>query len=247
MGRICEGMKPILALLALTLAATVAAAPAGARDLTVVELFTSQGCSSCPPADALLTELAGRDDVLALSVHVDYWDYIGWKDPFGTAAGTERQRAYARRFGLGYVYTPQMVVQGRAQMTGSDRDGVLTAIARDQAMPHMKVAIRGDAAGATAMLPAHDGGEAADVWAAAFDRSHSTRVELGENGGRTLAHSNVLRDIKRIGVWNGRAAELPLPMAELAAGRDAVAVLVQSQSTGAILGAAVLPLTRATN
>lgn len=241
-----EGMTRSLALLALAaaVAAITSAAPARARDLTVVELFTSQGCSSCPPADALLSELAKRDDVLALSIHVDYWDYIGWKDPFGTAAGTERQRAYARRFGLGYVYTPQMVVQGRAQMTGSDRAGVVGAIARDQAMPHMGIEIRGDAAGASALLPAHDGGEAADVWAVAFDHRHETRVLRGENGGRTLGHSNVLRDLRRIGTWHGQTAELPLPMAELAPGHDAVAVLVQSQSSGAILGAAVLGLTR---
>lgn len=237
-------MKRILTGLALTftLAAASFAMPAQARDLTVVELFTSQGCSSCPPADALLTDLAKRDDVLALSVHVDYWDYIGWKDPYGTAAGTERQRDYARRFGLGYVYTPQMVVQGHAQMTGSDRSGALNAIARDQAMPHMNVAIRGNAAGATVVLPARDGGEVADVWAVAFDRHQSTRVERGENGGRTLNYSNVVRDLKRIGTWHGQAADLVLPIAEMGPGHDAVAVLVQSQSSGTILGAAVLSL-----
>jgi hypothetical protein len=229
--------------LAFTLAAGAAAAPARAGDLTVVELFTSQGCSSCPPADALLTELSKRQDVLALSIHVDYWDYIGWKDPYGTAAGTERQRAYARQFGLGYVYTPQMAVQGRAQMTGSDREAVLKGIAQDRAMPRMTPTIRGDAAGASAILPASDGGEAADVWAVAFDRHHTTRVERGENGGRTLGYSNVAREFRRIGVWNGQAAEVALPTAEMAAGHDAVAVLVQSQSSGAILGAAELSLT----
>lgn len=237
-------MKRILTGLALTvtLVAAASAMPAQARDLTVVELFTSQGCSSCPPADALLTDLAKRDDVLALSVHVNYWDYIGWKDPYGTAAGTERQRDYARRFGLGYVYTPQMVVQGHAQMTGSDRGAVLKGITQDQSMPHMQVEIRTDTASATAVLPAHDGGEAADVWAVAFDRHQSTRVERGENGGRTLNYSNVVRELKRIGTWHGQAAELALPIAEMGPGHDAVAVLVQSQSSGIILGAAVLSL-----
>jgi len=230
---------------ALALACAVAAAAAAAARAdgpTVVELFTSQGCSSCPPADALLAELAGRDDVLALSLHVDYWDYIGWKDPFAAAACTERQRDYARHFGLGYVYTPQMVVQGRRQMTGSDRAAVLAAIGREAAMPAMTVEVAGDAAAAAALLPARDGGEAATVWAVAFDDGHTTRVERGENRGRTLSYANVVREMRRVGEWRGQAARLALPMADLAPGRDAVAVLVQSDSRGVILGAGVLRL-----
>src|SRR5512144_1822690 len=95
-----------------------------------IELFTSQGCSSCPPADAFLGELAKRPDVLALSEHVDYWDYLGWKDPFASSENTQRQRAYSRRLGSGYVYTPQMVVQGTGQIAGTDRHGVLELVAR---------------------------------------------------------------------------------------------------------------------
>jgi hypothetical protein len=183
-------MRRTLEALVLAGAVIIAAPPAArAGELTVVELFTSQGCSSCPPADALLTELAHKDGVLALSLHVDYWDYIGWKDPFASAAATQRQRDYARPFGLGYVYTPQMVIQGRRQMTGSDRRGVLEGIARETALPRLKVEIAGDAGSATAVLPAHDGAEASVLWAVAFDYAHATRIERGENGGRTLTYS----------------------------------------------------------
>jgi len=244
-GAYVEGMSPTLKALVLAgavIAATPPAAPAA--EPVVVELFTSQGCSSCPPADALLTDLSRREDVLALSFHVNYWDYIGWKDPFASVAATERQRSYTRPFGLSYVYTPQMVIQGRRQMTGSDRRGVLEAVDREAALPRLKVEIGGDAGGATAVLPARDGAEASTLWAVAFDYAHTTRIERGENGGRTLAYSNVVRDILRIGPWRGEAARVPLPMSELAAGRDAVALLVQEDNSGAILGAAVLNLTR---
>jgi len=224
--------------------AVIAAAQPAARagGPVVVELFTSQGCSSCPPADALLTELAGRDGVLALSMHVDYWDYVGWTDPFASAAATERQRGYTRHFGLGYVYTPQMVIQGRRQMTGSDRRGVLEAIDREAALPRLTVEIAGDAGDAAAVLPARDGAPASSLWAVAFDYAHTTRIERGENEGRTLAYSNVVRDIRRVGAWRGEAARVPLPMDEMAPGRDAVAVLVQADAGGAILGGAVLGL-----
>src|SRR5512132_845189 len=110
--------------------------------LTVVELFTSQGCSSCPAADAFLGELAKRPDVLALSEHIDYWDYLGWKDPFASRENTERQRAYARRLGSGYVYTPQMVVQGMGQIAGADREGVLELVARAKDLPLVPVDVK---------------------------------------------------------------------------------------------------------
>src|SRR5262249_25514989 len=115
--------------LALCLLLGAAPASAGARPV-VVELFTSEGCSSCPPADALLAELAASPDLLALSLHVDYWDRLGWKDPFSSAAATRRQDRYARLLGLAAVYTPQIVVDGHWQTVGSDRDAVTPAVAR---------------------------------------------------------------------------------------------------------------------
>ncbi|MBT3360358.1 MAG: DUF1223 domain-containing protein [Rhodospirillales bacterium] len=218
----------------------LSALPATARDLTVVELYTSQGCSSCPPADKFLGELAKRDDVLALSFHVDYWDYIGWKDTFASPANTERQRAYARRFGIGYVYTPQMVVHGTAQMTGSNRPAVLNGIAQAQTMPAIQIKLRRDAGGVSASLPAKKGAEQASVYAVLFDREHSTSIRRGENGGRQITYSNVVRKLERLTSWNGEAMTVALPVGEQA--NDACAVIVQSDMSGMILGAATLDL-----
>ncbi len=225
--------------------AMVAANTTGAlgRDLTVVELFTSQGCSSCPPADAFLGELASREDVLALSFHVDYWDYIGWRDPFASAANTQRQRVYAQRFGLGYVYTPQMVVQGMAQMTGSNRPAVLNGIAQARTMPRVPVEIRSTDGGATVMIGGSDRAEPSSVWSVVFDRGHETSIKRGENRGRTLKYAHVVRDLKRVGEWTGEPMELSLPIGEMVAdGRDACAIIVQSDMTGRIFGAALLAL-----
>ena len=218
----------------------MAVQPVAARELTVVELYTSQGCSSCPPADAFLNELAKRDDVLALSFHVDYWDYIGWKDTFASPANTERQRAYARRFGIGYVYTPQMVVHGAAQMTGSNRPAVLNGIAQAKTMPAVQIELRRDASGVHATLsPKKDTGPAS-VYAVLFDREHATNIRRGENGGRQIKYSNVVRKLERLTGWNGKAMTVALPVGEQA--NDACAVIVQSDETGMILGAATLAL-----
>ncbi len=223
-------------------AAAFLATPASAREKVVVELFTSQGCSSCPPADRFLGELAGRDDVLALSMHVDYWDYIGWKDPYALSENTSRQRAYARRFGLGYVYTPQMVVDGHIQATGSNRRAVLAGIERSKSEPGLDFAIARNGTGASVALPAGTA-EPATVYALLIDRRHETDVRRGENGGRKLAHSNVVRAMKRIATWNGEAMTVDLPLAEMGTeGRDLCAVIVQSDRDGRILGAAVTTL-----
>ena len=217
--------------------------PVSARDLTVVELYTSQGCSSCPPADRFLGELAKRDDVLALSFHVDYWDYIGWKDVFASPVNTERQRIYAKRFGLGYVYTPQMVVHGSAQMTGSNRPAVLNGIAQAKTMPMIKVDLVRDANGVTVSLPEQTGAKSATVYSVLFDRQHETNIRRGENGGQKLIYSNVVRKLERLATWNGKAMKVALMVDEASAqDRDACAVIVQSDQTGMILGAAMLDL-----
>lgn len=226
------GMKRILPLFALVASLALAGAPA--RALTVVELFTSQGCSSCPPADALLAEMAARDDLLALSCHVDYWDYIGWKDPFARAENTERQRVYARRLGLPYVYTPQIVVQGITQAVGSQRAAVLDAIGAARREPEIGIAVRRDGAGATVVpAPTKTDGPVA-VTAVEYDREQATDVQRGENGGRRLRHVHVLRAATRIGTWNGEAAEFRVPPP--AEGRMQ-AVILQAEGAGRILGA----------
>ncbi|GAB4358869.1 MAG: DUF1223 domain-containing protein [Kiloniellaceae bacterium] len=210
----------------------------------VVELFTSQGCSSCPPADAVLGELAHQPGVLALSFHVDYWDYIGWKDPFAAAQFTERQRDYAATLGLRYVYTPQIVVDGRHDIVGSKRRQVAAAIEEaGRSAPLVTVTLE-TANGGRALLST---GEApaggATVWLVTFDDSHETEVARGENGGRKLINSNVVRELTALGTWNGAATEFPLDVAAArAAGRGGCAVIVQQGRGGPVIGAAVMDL-----
>jgi hypothetical protein len=236
------------ALAALLLAGALAGRPAAAETApVVVELFTSQGCSSCPPADRLLGEIKGRDGVIALSLHVDYWDYIGWEDPFGLARHTARQRAYKRRLELDYVYTPQIVVDGRYQAVGSRRAAVeaaLAAAADDPARLSPRLETAG--AGARLVIPAGDApARPATVWLALYDGRHETRVRAGENAGTALVNHNVVRRWRKLGTWRGDRLEIPLDLAEArAAGRDGCAVLVQVEATGAILGAARMPLAR---
>jgi hypothetical protein len=223
--------------------AVLAAAPAGAGDgktLTVVELFTSQGCSSCPPAEAFLGELAKRPDLLALELHVDYWDYIGWKDPFASAASTDRQRVYNKRLGRGYVYTPQIVVDGAVEAVGSDRRAVERQIeaARAQPRPHVAVRVFTTGAGRLAVeLPQGDTGKLCDVLLVGFDPEHMTKVLRGENGGKTLSNYNVVREIQRVGFWSGQPVTIELPRLDPGAKRG-WAVIVQGERTGPVMGAA---------
>ena len=231
-------LLPVLALVPLS-------ASAGEKLLTVVELYTSQGCSSCPPADAYLGELAERDDLLALSFHVDYWDYIGWKDPFASPLYTQRQRDYASMFGLRYVYTPQMVVQGNLQATGSNRPGIESAIASQRNLGNVRMTLRRGADGRPVLsIPAAQTvDEDFNLWLVVYDREYTTAVKRGENRGRTITNRNVVRALERIGTWNGEAMETPLNVADMGDGRgDACAVILQSGRTGHIRGAAKLAL-----
>src|SRR5476649_1786054 len=165
-------------------------AAAGEPAPLAIELFTSQGCSSCPPADLHLGKLARRPDIVALSYHVDYWDYIGWKDPFATRATTERQRAYARVLKQRYVYTPEMVIEGIGHDTGRERgpiEGLLGDAQRrspQRATPELSRAIGGPLTIKLAAFPLN--GQPADVTLAIYDRRHSTPVASGENQGRML-------------------------------------------------------------
>lgn len=229
-------------LLAACLATATATSPAGAK--TVVELFTSQGCSSCPPADAYLGELAARDEVIALSFHVDYWNYIGWQDPFSSAEATARQRDYKRTLGRRYVYTPQMVVDGRAETVGSDRGRVeqLIEAARGRTRLAVELAHRdGDAV--RVRIPEEPGydGPPAILWMAFYDRRHTTSIGAGENNGVTLTNSNVVRRFENVGAWRGERVALDLPLTG-AEGRDGCAVIVQAGRGGEILGAAAIAL-----
>ena len=231
-------------------AAALAAASFSARadsPKVVLELFTSQGCSSCPAADEFLGELAAeRNDVVALSFHVDYWDYIGWEDRFATEETTERQRDYARQLGIAYVYTPQLVIDGASHVVGSKRHAVKNAIAVSKADKKRRVPVA-----LTSNRPDHLTVEIGDsdgyygtatVWLVSVDREHETAVDAGENRGRTLLNFNVVRDFRPIGRWIGESMSLELGPDELSgsgAGRgDGCAVLVQeNHGKGRIMGA----------
>ena len=219
----------------LGLALGIAPLHAGERPI-VVELFTSEGCSSCPPADALLAELAGRPGLLALSFHVDYWDRLGWKDPFSSPDATRRQHGYADLLGLATVYTPQIVVDGKWQAVGSDRSEVEQALAsarrnRDE----VPLALAVDHGRAQITLGQDGGRIAADLLLIGFDRRHVTAVSRGENGGRTLSHVDVVRSIEEIGQFDGgrRAFEVPIRSPS-----DRVAAILQARD-GRVLGVAV--------
>lgn len=210
----------------------------------VVELFTSQGCSSCPPADAFLGELAGQPGVIALSMHVDYWDYIGWKDPFADPKMTERQRDYARALSSRYVYTPQMVIDGRYDVVGSHKDDVRSRIADAAATPKpLQLRVLPDGGGAVA-IPAGEVPEGgATIWLAVYDDAHETEILRGENRGKTLRYSHVVRELEQIGTWDGTAMEIPLDLpAAVQRGRDGCAIIVQAGRGGPVLGAVAMDL-----
>jgi len=235
-------MRPALLIAAALLCGSLYPAAAAERPV-VVELFTSQSCSSCPPAEALLGQIAREGGaVLPLAFHVTYWDHLDWRDTFALPAATRRQAAYAERLGGG-SYTPEAVIDGQVGLVGSDAGAVRAAIARAQAAAAaaaeapVALARRGDALVVT--LGAGRG--AGTVTLVGFDPSHATRVARGENAGRTLAQANIVRAVSEIGRWAGQAATLEVP---LPAGADA-AVIVQG-ADGRILGAARLgPAARA--
>jgi hypothetical protein len=221
------------------LALTSLAAPALAQTRpVVVELFTSQGCSSCPPADALLNELAGRKDVLALGFHVDYWDKLGWKDPLSTPGATARQHDYAARFGRDEVYTPQMVIDGTRQAVGSNRSAVLEAIAQSESKstePESAAPVAFAADGRSVSIGAGTG--KGKVLIVRYLLRRTTEVQRGENAGRKAVDANGVEAIASPVDWTGQKLDLPIAPADAGHG---IAVLVQGED-GRILGAAALP------
>jgi hypothetical protein len=204
-----------------------------------VELFTSQGCSSCPPADRLLGTLARRADIVALSYHVDYWDYIGWKDRFATAAMTARQRTYANVLKQRYVYTPEMVVDGVAHDPGTALgpiEALLTKAAHRlprRATPSLSCPTGESLTITLAPFKLEKG--LADIVFAVYDRRRSTPVHSGENDGRTLENFNVVRHFEVLSRWDGSAAKWTVA-ADRFKPDQGLAVLVQSADQGPILG-----------
>ncbi len=209
---------------------------ADAAHPTVIELFQSQGCSSCPPAEANVSAVSGRPDVLALSFEVDYWDRLGWKDTFSRAAWTERQYGYARAMGHGdSVYTPQVVINGRVEGDGLEPGALAGLMSRgDRGAGGPSVGFSG---GTVTVGPGRAPTGGADVWLARYI-PHTVEVAIprGENGGRTLPYKDVVREMVLLGKWRGEAATFPAP-----AGRDpglAEAALVQANGVGPIIAAA---------
>ena len=206
----------------------------------VVELFTSQGCSSCPPADAILGELASKNNIVALGFHVDYWDSIGWRDPYSLQEATERQRRYVEALQLSYAFTPQMVIGGRRSLVGSDRSRILTTIA--QAAGGLRIGASIEQDQLLISLPDGEAGRDFDVNVAAYLPHSTTKVGSGENSGRTLTEFNVVRQFRRIGRWQGTASTLRIPLKSFPGDADHVAVWVQQANEGPIAGAAVANL-----
>jgi hypothetical protein len=225
-------MFPRLALSLGLIAALSPAAGFAAERPVVVELFTSQGCSSCPPANAYLNEMVKqRRDVLALAFHVTYWDRLGWKDPFSFAAATDRQAVYGRRFGDG-SYTPEMVVDGAASAVGSDRSQVGSAIDNAKRNGQTAAAVSVTRNGEQVSIEVGSGSGSGRILLVGFDHEHTTAIGRGENGGRTLTEANVVRSIRSVGQWSGAALRLNERFPE---GED-VAVVLEAPD-GRIIGA----------
>ena len=226
-------------LLALALFTSALGSSAAAQNGTVVELYTSQGCSSCPPADAMLVDLARRDDVIALALHVDYWDYLGWKDDLASPAFTRRQHAFAAAAGSPTVYTPQMIIGGVDHVIGSRPMQVMEQLMKHGAHANpveITLVRNGDTLriGATSRAGLRG---AAVVQIVRFRSSVSRDIHRGENAGKTVHYVNVVYSWVNAGDWNTAA---PLQMEATLAGADPVAVIIQDGTDGPVLGAAQL-------
>ncbi len=228
-------MRKAFVALLLLLMLSPTAAPARARPPVVVELFTAQGCSSCIDANAQVSELAERPDVLALTFAVDYWDYLGWPDTFARPEFTERQRAYARKLALREVYTPQVVVDGRAQASAVKGEAVETLVATALKTPGNPpdMLFIGSRRVAVGSGPSPRGG--ADVWLIRYDpRALEVTPRRGDNKGQVLVQRNIVREVVRIGSWRGKPTAYRLPSTTVEG--LAMAVLVQAPKGGKILG-----------
>ena len=229
----------IVSLVAAALACFAVGAAASPRP-AVIELYTSQGCSSCPPADALLGELARQPNVLALAFHVDYWNDLGWTDPYSIPDAAVRQSAYSKARGQSSVYTPQVIVDGRNEYLGTDRSQIERAVGEvrtgvpvtlDVVDQNIVIAL----GGAQCLAPS-------DVFAVTFLHNAVSKIGSGENSGHTLAEFNIVRSIRKIGQWSGGAVTFRVPLNAIPRGATDFAVLVQMPGQAQIIGAATRTL-----
>jgi hypothetical protein len=230
--------------------AVLAPQSAQAEPRAVIELFTSQGCSSCPPADKLIAEYARDPSVIALSLAVDYWDYLGWKDTLALTGHSNRQRGYAKMRGDRQVYTPQVVVDGAVHALGSDKAAIERAIrqTRDQSSPLLlpvKIEQAGDHLTVTVSASKDEKGQA-EIWLCPIARSIPVVIGRGENSGHTITYTNVVRRWIKLGDWTGKAETYHVPMKDVQSGGiDSAAVVVQTGVASApklMLGAAQIAL-----
>lgn len=218
---------------------------------SVIELFTSQGCSSCPPADTLLKTYAENKDILTLSLPIDYWDYLGWKDTFARPEFVKRQRGYAAARGGSGIYTPQVIVNGRTDVVGTDEERIRAVVAEQQtsgAAPSITIDAKVSGDRVVVNVPAGpppSSGHAA-VWIAAYHSPTIVDVGRGENSGRKLTYYNIVERWQVLGMWRGDAVTVELPLSDIAQdGTAGLAVVLQSKSNGKpgpILGAARIDL-----
>jgi hypothetical protein len=226
--------------------------PAHADPRAVVELFTSQGCSSCPPADKIIGELAKDPSIIALSMPIDYWDYLGWKDTLADARFSARQKAYSRARGDREVYTPQAVVNGEVHVIGSDRSSIESAIgATRKTEGVMSVPVTMTQAGKelnVSIAPGAKGsfGMHGEVWICSISKSVPISISRGENSGRELTYYNVVRNLLKVGDWNGSPGSWTVPLESITRdGVDGAVVYVQDgtrDKPGPMLGAAYTSL-----
>ncbi|HSF91770.1 MAG TPA: DUF1223 domain-containing protein [Paracoccaceae bacterium] len=229
-------MRTLIAISVLLMSLTTIAQ---AQSPVVVELFTSQGCNSCPPADAFLEELADRDDVLPLAFHVDYWDYLGWKDDFASREFTQRQYDYSKRWGKRSVYTPQMVVAGESDIPGFEKDNVVGAIA-DFLNGAPMLRISHEPAGKQieiTVTPLNEDLPKAHVLLVRYAPSSDVEIKAGENRGKTITYVNIVREITVLGEIKGMRAQ---SYRTRLTGDGSFAVLVQARDNGPMIGAMVL-------
>lgn len=232
--------------------ATMVAGPAKADPLAVVELFTSQGCSSCPAADKLLGELASDPSIVALSLPIDYWDYLGWKDTLADPRFTARQKAYSHMRGDRDVYTPQMIVNGQTHLIGSDRAAIESAVhdsrkSGDAMSVPVSMTVSGSQLNVSVAAPrANHPTRNGEVWVCAVSKAVPIAIGRGENRGREVVYHNVVRNWLKVGDWTGAAGNWSVPMENISRdGVDAVVVYLQSGSRdkpGPMLGAAYTSL-----
>jgi hypothetical protein len=217
---------------AIVVVCTAAASCAGAEPRAVIELFTSQGCSSCPPADKLLSQFVTDPSLIPISLPIDYWDYLGWKDTLADPRNSARQRAYSRMRGDREVYTPQVVVNGSVHALGSDKEAIEAAIAQSRksgttlSLP-VTVAVT-DGRLVVSVPGGGEGHSLAEVWICGLIKAATVAIGRGENRGKTITYHNVARHWVKLGTWNGKSESWSLPIQEFDEGIDEAAVMVQS-------------------